>query len=299
MKTRQLQAFHATVLTGSFTRAGESLNISQPSISRLVKDLEEATGLQLFSKKKGRIFPTPEGLKFYREVTSIFNGINHLEKIANDLKKERKGLLKIATTPALATNLIPKIIKNFNILQPEVSIELTVRGVDVLIPAIRDQRYDLAITNTMLDTPDIIEEKFTEVYFVCAIPCDHPLTQKQIITPADLNDESLLIVEDEGGLSWTQHANMLKNNNVNVRSTYSTQRSLSAYGMVATGLCIAILEPFNAFLWKNQGVETRPFRPSIKYSYSIYYSANQIRTPLAREFAQTSHRYIQENKFSG
>ena len=238
--------------------------------------------------------PTPEGLKFYEEVARIFDGIDHLEEFANYLKKERKGLLRIATTPALATNILPQIIKRFNGIHPDVSIELTVRGVEVLMQSLPAQKYDLAITNTMLNTPDIIEEKFVEVAFICAIPENHSLAQKKIITPEDLRQVNLLNVEEEGGLSWTQHTNMFKRYGIDAHSTYSTQRSLSAYGMVAAGLCIALLEPFNATLWENQGVAIRPFRPHIRYSYSTYYPANQIRTQLSREFAATARAFIRE-----
>ncbi len=292
MNIRQLQAFHATVLTSSFTKAGERLYISQPSISRLVKDLEESTGLQLFTKKKGRVIPTPEGLRFYDEVTTIFDGVDHLEKFAEYLKKDRKGLLRLAAAPALSTYVVPQIIKRFNDIYPDVSIELTVRGVDMLMQSLREHKHDLTITNTMVNTPDIIEEKLIDVAFICAIPEKHRLAKKRTITPADLNGVNLLNVEEEGGMNWTQHTAMLKKYDVKAKSVYSSQRSLPGYGMVASGLCVAILEPFNAALWENLGVAIRSFRPELRYGYSTYYPANQTRTPLAREFAAIARDFI-------
>ena len=55
--------------------------------------------------------------------------------------------------------------------------------------------------------------------------------------------------------------------------------------MVAAGLCIALLDPFNASMWTGLNVVTRPFRPQLKYRYTMYYSADHIRSKLSREFS--------------
>ncbi|NHI00711.1 MULTISPECIES: LysR family transcriptional regulator [Oceanimonas] len=284
MKYRQLQAFLATIQQGSFSRAALILSLSQPSISRLINDLQDDVGFELFKKQKGRMVPTPEGVAFYDEVSTIFNGIHHLENFADKLKKSTHGSLTIGATPALATILTPMLIKSFIDKHPQVHVSLLVDSVEQLIRGLDKQQYDLIMTNQTEAHSGFIEEPLAEVSWVCVMPATHALAEKAIITPADLQGECLLKLVDENGIEWSHHKSLLKEHHIKVNEQFSTQRSLSGYGMVAAGLCIALLEPFNASLWEGSNLVMRPFAPELKYRYSMYYSAGQVRSELSRAF---------------
>ncbi|MBM7454979.1 DNA-binding transcriptional LysR family regulator [Oceanisphaera litoralis] len=290
MQYRQLQAFVATIQKGSFSRAATSLSMSQPSISRLIKDLQDGVGFDLFKKQKGRMVPTPEAMAFYDEVSTIIHGIHHLENFADKLKQSSHGSLTIGSTPALATQLTPTLIKSFVDEYPQVHINLLVDSVDQLVKGLGEKKYDLILTNQTESHAGFIEEPLTEVSWVCVMPASHPLAEKEIITPEDLQGENLLKLVDEDGIEWSSHKNLLKEHNIRVRDQFSTQRSLSGYGMVAAGLCIALLEPFNADLWQGLNVVTRPFLPQLTYRYSLYYSVDQVRSELSRAFSISARR---------
>ncbi|WP_458735092.1 LysR family transcriptional regulator [Zobellella taiwanensis] len=292
MQYRQLQALVATIQKGSFSRAATSLAMSQPSISRLIKDLQESLGFELFRKQKGRMVPTPEGLAFYEEVNRLIHGIHHLENFADKLKKSTFGSLTIGSTPALATLITPMLIKSFVDQHPQVHISLMVDSVDHLLKGLAEQKYDLILTNQTEHHAGFIEEHLTEVSWVCVLPAHHPLAAHKIITPADLHGEILLKLVDEDGMEWSHHKTLLKEHNVRVNEQFSTQRSLSGYGMVAAGLCIALLEPFNAAMWQSHHLVTRPFHPRLTYRYSLYYSANRVRSELSRAFSISARQAV-------
>ena len=65
MKIRQLEAFRAVMVWQTVTRAAEALHVSQPAVTRLIADLEESVGFQLFSRIRGRLHPTAEGEALY------------------------------------------------------------------------------------------------------------------------------------------------------------------------------------------------------------------------------------------
>ncbi|WP_417607074.1 LysR family transcriptional regulator [Oceanimonas baumannii] len=292
MRYRQLQAFLATVQQGSFSRAALVLSLSQPSISRLINDLQEDVGFELFKKQKGRMIPTPEGVAFYEEVSNIFHGIHHLESFADKLKRSTHGSLTIGATPALATILTPMLIKSFIDEHPQVHVNLLVDSVEQLVRGLGKQKYDLIMTNQTEANSGFIEEPLAEVSWVCAIPASHPLAEKEIIVPTDLQDECLLKLVDENGMEWSSHKKLLKEHQIKVNEQFSTQRSLSGYGMVAAGLCLALLEPFNAPLWEGRNLVIRPFSPQLKYRYSMYYSAGQVRSELSRAFTLSARDSI-------
>jgi DNA-binding transcriptional LysR family regulator len=83
---RQIEAFRAIILHGTMTAAADQLRTSQPSISRLIAELEPATKLKLFERRAGRITPPEEGLAFYYEVEQSFTGLEHLAQAAHDIR---------------------------------------------------------------------------------------------------------------------------------------------------------------------------------------------------------------------
>tara|TARA_R110001606_G_scaffold79901_3_gene184354 strand:+ start:47711 stop:48619 length:909 start_codon:yes stop_codon:yes gene_type:complete len=294
MQYKQLQAFLAVIEKGSFSQAAMTLQVSQPSISRLIKDLQDCIGFELFQKQKGRMIPTAEAMAFYEEVKGVVHGIHHLENFAENLKQSTHGSLTIGSTPALATQLTPTLIRHFVDENPDVHISLLTDSVDQLMRGLRHAKYDLILTNHADYHSGFIEEPLIDVDWVCVLQESHPLAQKDVITPTDLNGENLLKLIDEDGMEWHSHKSLLKEHNIKIRSQFSTQRSLSGYGMVAAGLCIALLDPFNASMWTGLNVVTRPFRPQLKYRYTMYYSADHIRSKLSREFSACAKRNIKK-----
>ena len=86
MNTRQLEAFSATMRSGSITGAATRLHISQPSVSRLVSDLENSIGFKLFLQNAHGLTPTLDGKTLYHGVEGMFMGMDRLEEFANSIK---------------------------------------------------------------------------------------------------------------------------------------------------------------------------------------------------------------------
>ncbi|WP_278120477.1 LysR family transcriptional regulator [Mesorhizobium sp. WSM4887] len=84
LSVRQLEAFEATMVAGSVSGAAIALNVSQPSVSRLLQELEIDTGLSLFDRSHGRLVPTEQGLLFYGEVGKTFHGARNLIMAAQE-----------------------------------------------------------------------------------------------------------------------------------------------------------------------------------------------------------------------
>ena len=78
MNLRQLEAFRATIRAGSVTEAANMMHISQPSVSRLIAELERATGFALFARVGRGLTPTVEGQQFYKGVEGMFVGVARL-----------------------------------------------------------------------------------------------------------------------------------------------------------------------------------------------------------------------------
>ena len=107
MNLRQLEAFRATVRCGSITAAARMMNVSQPSVSRLVADLERSVGFALFARVGRGLTPTVEGQSCYQSVEGMFSGISQLQEIVASIRASNGANSLIGTILSIATNELP------------------------------------------------------------------------------------------------------------------------------------------------------------------------------------------------
>ena len=97
---RQIDAFRAVFQTSSMTAAGALMGITQPAVSRLIRDLEAEMALTLFDRSAGRLTPTPDAVALFREVERSYQGLDRVAHAAAELGRRREGELRIAASVA-------------------------------------------------------------------------------------------------------------------------------------------------------------------------------------------------------
>lgn len=118
MNLRQMEIFRAIMLTGSISAAAKLLHVSQPAVSRLIAYTEQRIGLVLFKRIKGRLYPTPEADRLFIEIRTLFQSVERVNEVAEDLVEQRIGHLRIACSSNLGQSLLPKAIKTFSDKHP-------------------------------------------------------------------------------------------------------------------------------------------------------------------------------------
>src|SRR5680860_1373474 len=124
LNLRQIEAFRAVFLTGSMTAAGDIMGISQPAVSRLIRDLEAEIGTRLFDRKGTRISATSDAVMLSREVERSFHGLDRIARAAEEMTRARRGALKIIATPATSIGWLPRIIARFRDERPGTVVSL-------------------------------------------------------------------------------------------------------------------------------------------------------------------------------
>jgi len=99
---RHIEAFRAVMLAGSVVGAARLLNVTQPGVSRTIGLLELRLGYALFERRGRRLVPTAEAEALYREIEHVYSGIERIAHVAQDIRLQRAGALRVATLPALA-----------------------------------------------------------------------------------------------------------------------------------------------------------------------------------------------------
>lgn len=264
MNLRQVEAFRAIMLRGSMTAAAQELRTSQPSISRLIAELEESIDLKLFTRNAGRIRPTDEGLSFYREVERSFLGLENLSQAARDIRAFGTGRLRIAAMPVMALGFIPRCIRLFKQRFPNVTISLQM-GSDGTVTRWMSSYYcDIGFVANIVDTPSIEQRHLYSVPGLCAIPPGHRLAERDVIVPEDLDGEPFISLSLEDG-ARARVDRIFERANIKRQLTLETPFGATICALVEQGLGIGIVNPIAADDYRRSGIAFRSFKPEVMF----------------------------------
>ena len=139
--------FYVVANNGNITKASEELNISQPAISKSIKNLEEQLGGQLFVRTKRGVILTEEGKEFYAYIKQAIEYINNAENKFTDLINLETGCIKIGISATLTKEFLLPYLKEFHKLYPKIDIQIETDLTSYLIPKLRTGLIDIIIFN--------------------------------------------------------------------------------------------------------------------------------------------------------
>jgi DNA-binding transcriptional LysR family regulator len=201
----KLRVFHAVAEAGSFTHAGESLNLSQSAVSRQISALEESLSVPLFHRHARGLILTEQGELLFRTAREVFAKLSMAEGLISESKDRPKGPLKITSTVAFGSSWLTPRIKEFLDLYPEIQVSVVVDDSELDLSM---READVAIRMSPPRQPDLIQRHLvsvpTHVYASPDYVKKHGMPQK----PDDL-DKHRLIVYGEDARPPVQNVNWL------------------------------------------------------------------------------------------
>ena len=124
LSAKQIEIFYEVYKQGSMTAAAEGLQISQPSISKTLGVIEKKLNFKLFLRQGKKLIPTHEADDLFEHASVVHSQLKSFNAIANTYKTRSADYINIGTTPSLAEGIIPKIIKKYNKINPDVRFNL-------------------------------------------------------------------------------------------------------------------------------------------------------------------------------
>jgi len=258
---RQIEAFRAVIETGTVSRAGERLLISQPAVSKLLNNLERAIGLTLFDRRHGRLSPTPEAQLLYEEMERVFQGTVRLDRFAEQIRHLEHGSLRIGTMPALSTGFVQDIVARLVEGRERLNVAIHARSTPKIVEWLVGGYLDVGLTSHELEHPELNQLPICRQRYVCVMPRGHRLAAKKMIEPKDLEGERFISF---GAESTTRRMidQMFAEAGVRRTLTLSASMATTVCALVARGLGVALVDPLYIGEFAPQ-VETRPFRREI------------------------------------
>jgi DNA-binding transcriptional LysR family regulator len=190
----KLRVFHVVAEAGSFTHAGEILNLSQSAVSRQVSGLEDSLAVKLFHRHARGLKLTEQGEELFHTAHNVYGKLAMVEARIIDAKDSPKGPLTITTTVAFGSIWLTPRIKEFVGLYPDIDVSLVLANTELDLSM---READAAIRMTPPTQPDLIQRQLmTMNYRVYAAP-EYIKERGRPKTPSDLDDHRIIVYGDD------------------------------------------------------------------------------------------------------
>jgi DNA-binding transcriptional LysR family regulator len=271
MQVRYLELLHAILLTGSVSGAARALGLSQPAASRMLAAAERAFGFALFERRSGRLVPTPEAEALEPEAARVMAGLDAARRLGAALRVGKGTVLRVAATPALALDVLPRAVAALRRANPSLGCDLaTLHGPEIARALLARER-DIGFALDPAPHPALLAQPLTQAPLVAIFPAgEEPVSATLAALPAA---RLIGLPEDDPLGRLLAGAGPAGTSGVRVQ-TYHLALSL-----VARGAGIAVVDPFTAALGLDR-CRAVPLEPAMTVTLTAL-TARHGRAPAA------------------
>ena len=269
--------------TGSVTRSAELLRTSQPTISRELKALERALGLQLFNRQGRTLSPTAQAAELHSQVLRSYAGLDQILRAASAIKDHTLGHIQIICLTTYAQTLLPPVCREFMARHPGVRLTIHSNGQREIMDALARQHYDLGLAEPGPSVENVAARTLPAGQEVCILPKSHPLTRKAVLHPKDFDGVECIHFPNDDAYR-RRIDQIFAEANVTRILRIETSSSAGVCAMVKQGLGVAIINPFSAQDCAGPDIVARPLSISVDYLLTVYRPTFRPRSPLVDEF---------------
>lgn len=238
MELNHLKYFYTVAKEGSFTRASRVLKIQQPTVSKMVRSLEEQLGMQLLERHKKGVRITRSGGELFRSCEEIFNRIEEIRSFSMRGNVECDGRLLFAASSSVACHIIPKVLKNFLSRHPTSQASIFTGPQHSIGQEILDGHVEFGILYGDTDHGDFQVSELFPIRFRLVVATQH-------MKRRDLRSSFVISREPESHRSAPSPViSILKKHKVKFTRVISCNNLESQKHLVQEGLGVALLPGF-------------------------------------------------------
>lgn len=237
------EIFYQVVESGSLTKAGEELNLSQSAISHALASLESEWGFSILNRGRSGITLTSNGKHILSFIKEILKLNNEMMQEINEINGLEIGTVRIGTFSSVSVQWLPEILHHFSDCYPEIDIELLEGDYDEIENWILHGDVDFGFvslpTKRRFETIPLKKDRM-----LCIISDNHPLANKGMVGFADIEKEPLIRAKKGSDNDLTR---MLKENNVTPNVKFELEDDQAIFSMVKHGMGMSILPELALF----------------------------------------------------
>jgi len=199
MNLDQLRILQAVAQSRSFTRAAEIVHLTQPGISKHVKQMEEYFGVPLFDRSGRKATLTEAGAVLYAATQEIMSTMDGAERRIDDLKGLRGGKLRLGSSFPIGVYVLPPLLAAFRKQHPAVEITLEIRLSEAVETKLLANEFDLGLVSHDTRDSRLVARPFMRDELVVIVPLEHAWASKRLIRLKALATETFIVAAQGAG----------------------------------------------------------------------------------------------------
>jgi LysR family hydrogen peroxide-inducible transcriptional activator len=239
---RQLQYLKLLAEHGSFSRAADAAHVTQPTLSAGVQELEKILGSPVVDRARSGVILTKVGEEAVRRAEDVLARAEDLVQAARSAGKPLSGRFRLGVIPTIAPFMLPKALPLIRTRFPELRLFLREDLTSKLVAGLKAGSLDAALIALPFDTVGIETVHISDDELLAAIPANHPMLTASRVTPAELDREDLILLED--GHCLREHALAacsLEGPRPGEEGSFAATSLATLVQMVGSGLGISLL----------------------------------------------------------
>jgi DNA-binding transcriptional LysR family regulator len=195
----QLRIFQAVAQSRSFTHAAQLVHLTQPGISKHIKQMEAYFGAQLFDRSGKKVALTESGEILFEATQEIMAIVGAAELRIDDLKGLRGGRLRLGSSFPVGVYLLPIVLAEFRRRYPAVEVTLDISLSERIEAKLLANELDLGLVSYDARNPRLLTKAFMTDELIAIVPPHHTWARKRQIKPQDLTGETFIVAAQGAG----------------------------------------------------------------------------------------------------
>lgn len=242
MELRHLNYFKAVAEELNFRKAAERLFISQPGLSRQIKQLEEELGVQLFERNKKHVSLTAAGAYLKGEVDFILNHLETTKSQLREIAEGREGELRVGFLGSASNQILPDLLNRLNTAFPKIVTSLEELSNQHQVEMILKDELDLGFVRLATVPVGLEKRAVLRDTFSLVVPDSHPIRPEYFKSLDQFSEESfILFSSDYSNFYYDQILGMCRDAGFQPQVRHKSVHALTIFRLVENGLGVAII----------------------------------------------------------
>ena len=295
MADRRLQVFHTVARLLSFTKAAESLHMTQPAVTFQVRQLEEYFNTRLFDRTHNRISLTEAGDRVFGYADRIFDLYADMENSVREMTGEIRGALTIGASTTIAEYMLPALLGDFGSRYPEVTIHLRVSNSDGIVSMVENNSIDLGVVEAPVGNKNLVVEVCRLDQLVAIVPPNHDLAGKEAVDFSELLKYPFICREEGSGTREVINEYMNEHLNgcgASLHITMELGSPEAVKGAVEAGMGVSVVS--RATVQKELKLDTLRainLEPQMERPFSFVHQKQKFRLRVMEELLEFARAY--------
>ncbi len=299
MADRRLQVFHTVARLLSFTKAAETLHMTQPAVTFQIRQLEEYFNTRLFDRTHNRISLTAAGERVYEYSEKIITLYGEMDSRVRELTGDVSGILIVGASTTIAEYVLPNLLGAFQARCPGVNIRLSVSNSLGVVHMVENNTVDVGIVESPVTNKNLAVEVCwdDELMFIC--PPNHPFAKKDLLPVQELMNLPFLCREEGSGtrevINEYFESNKISAHDLNLCMEFGSPEAIKSAVEAGLGVSLVSRATVGKEL-KLKTLEALPLAPVLKRPFSFVHQRQKFRLRAVEEFMNFAHEHCEKQE---